>query len=290
MQCKNGDFCPCKSAVRREEAVRAVCEKLQELIRQDRELIAKVVVRSFELDSQGDEGLLDEIRQLENRERALTRRIDSLSDLAGEGSEEDREETKAKIRASRSERSDVREKLARAKRTHERSSRTLTSDDIDAFLDEFAALLTDGAGGQLGEDAVYRALAVFRDLTGGRIMVYVEPRPARKQTNVRGVFQPRLLSVVRDKFDLPHRSDDLASEEVEVWLREPPLRDLLAPRVHQLIDVEGMSFRAAAKRLQKEGYQINSGVVWQIYERYYEMIGQPKPKNRYNNGHSRTSA
>lgn len=79
-------------------------------------------------------------------------------------------------------------------------------------------------------------------------------------------------------------------EEVEVWLRKPPLRDLLAPYVHQLIDIEGMSFRAAAKRLQKEGFQINSGVVWQIFERYYEMIGQPKPKQPYNNGNSRESS
>jgi len=290
MQCKRADFCRCKSAVRREEAVRAVCEKLQELIRQDRKLIGEIVVRSQELDARGDEGLLDELKQLENRERSLTRRIDDLSDLVGEGSEEDRAEMKAKIRAARSERVDVHEKLARARKTLERSSRTLTLDDVGQILDEFAALLTDGASGRLGEDAIYRALAVFRDLTGGCIMVHVEPRPARKQTNVRGQFQPRLLRVVRDKAELPPGSDDPVPEEVEVWLREPPLRDLLAPRVHQLIDVEGMSFRAAAKQLQKEGYQVNSGVVWQIYERYYEMIGQPKPKRPYNNGNSRESA
>eukprot|EP00913_Durusdinium_trenchii_P013430 g12611.t1 len=84
MQCKNGDSCPCKSAVRREDAVRAVCEKLQQLIRQDRELIAGIVSRAYEVDDQDDEGLLDEIGQHENRVRALTRKIDGLSDLAGE--------------------------------------------------------------------------------------------------------------------------------------------------------------------------------------------------------------
>ncbi len=289
MQCRNGARCTSKSAVRREEAVRAICEKLQELIQEDRELIGKIVARSQELDARGDEGRLEEIKQLENRERALTRRIDGLFDLAGDGSEEDRRETKAKIRAARSERDDVREKLAHARRALEQFSRTLTTDDVNQILNESASLLTDGAAGQLGEDAVYRALAVFRDLTGGRIMVHVEPRPARKQTNVRGVFQPQLLAAVRDKADLCLGNDVPTPEKVEVWLRKPPLRDLLAPRVHQLIDVEGLSFRAAAKQLQSEGYKINSGVVWQIYERYYEMIGKPKPKRPYNGGNPRKS-
>ena len=184
---------------------------------------------------------------------------------------------------------DVCEKLARARRTLERSSRTLTSDDVDQILNEFATLLTDGVNGKLGEDAVYRAFAVFRGLTGGCIMVHVEPRPARKQTNVRGLFQPRLLVVVRDKTDLPPESDDPVPGEVEVWLRKPPRLDRLAPRVHQLIDVEGMSFRAAARQLQREGHRVNLVVVWQIYDRYYEMIGQPKPKKPYNNGNSRES-
>ncbi|MCH8149824.1 MAG: recombinase family protein, partial [Planctomycetes bacterium] len=222
MQCRNGARCTSKSAVRREEAVRAICEKLQELIQEDRELIGKIVARSQELDARGDEGRLEEIKQLENRERALTRRIDGLFDLAGDGSEEDRRETKAKIRAARSERDDVREKLAHARRALEQFSRTLTTDDVNQILNESASLLTDGAAGQLGEDAVYRALAVFRDLTGGRIMVHVEPRPARKQTNVRGVFQPQLLAAVRDKADLCLGNDVPTPEKVEVWLRKPP--------------------------------------------------------------------
>ena len=78
--------------------------------------------------------------------------------------------------------------------------------------------------------------------------------------------------------------------EVSVWLREPPLRDQLAPSVHQLIDIEGQSYRSAAKVLQAAGYNVDSGVVWQIYRRYYEMIGEPVPKRPYNNGRKRKSA
>ena len=289
MQCRNGDLCPCKSAVRREEAVCAVCDKLQELIEQDRELIGEIIARSKELDSRGDEGLLEEIKQFENRERSLTRRIDGLSDLVGEGSEEDRRETKAKIRAARTERSSIQTRLARTRKTLERSSRTLTSDDIKQILNEFASLLIDGAAGQLGEDAIYKALAVFRRLIGGRIWVHVEKRSARKQSVVRGVFRPQLIQAACDAagVSLPHDRKDQG--EVEVWLREPPLIDRLAKMAYELIDGDGLSYRQAAKVMQQEGHNVNSGKVWQLRHRFYEMIGQPVPQRPYNNGSPRES-
>ena len=289
MQCRNGDLCPGKSAVRREEAVCAVCDKLQELIEQDRELIGEIIARSKELDSRGDEGLLEEIKQFENRERSLTRRIDGLSDLVGEGSEEDRRETKAKIRAARTERSSIQTRLARTRKTLERSSRILTSDDIKQILNEFASLLIDGAAGQLGEDAIYKGLAVFRRLIGGRIWVHVEKRSGRKQTIVRGVFRPHLIQAVCDAagVSLPHDRKDQG--EVEVWLREPPLIDRLAKMAYELIDGDGLSYRQAAKVMQQEGHNVNSGKVWQLRHRFYEMLGQPVPQRPYNNGSPRES-
>lgn len=287
MQCKKGDACPSKSAVRRQEAVLAVCQKLQELIAQDKQLIQDILTRSQEVDDAGDERLQDEIKQLTNRERALTRQISTLSDLAGEGTEEDREETKTRIRAARAERNGVRETLAGVRKSLEQSTRTLKPYDVEQILNEFDQLLIDGAAGRLGEDSIYQALSVFRELTGGRIMVQVEPRPGRKQTNVRGLFRPRLLQLVRKRANVASGDDDPDGKQVEVWLRKPPRKDLLAPRVHQLIDQEGMSFRAAEKVLREEGHQINSGNVWQMYERYYEMKGEPKPKRPYNNGNPR---
>ena len=80
---------------------------------------------------------------------------------------------------------------------------------------------------------------------------------------------------------------DPQSDEIRVWLREPPLRDLLAPRVHELIDGEGLSCRQVAKALQADGHKVNSAVAWQIYHRYYEMIGEAPPKRIYNNGQPR---
>jgi site-specific DNA recombinase len=61
----------------------------------------------------------------------------------------------------------------------------------------------------------------------------------------------------------------------------------VAERVHELIDIEKVSMRDAAKILQSEGWKMNSGNVWYAYRRWYEMQGQTMPRNPYNNGHSR---
>jgi hypothetical protein len=69
-----------------------------------------------------------------------------------------------------------------------------------------------------------------------------------------------------------------------VWLRPVPQQDQHAETVHQLIDIEGRSYREAEKVLKDRGFNFNSGKMWQFYDRYYQMIGQPKPKRPYNNG------
>jgi len=86
--------------------------------------------------------------------------------------------------------------------------------------------------------------------------------------------------------ELPH-TDEAEAEEADVWLREPPRLDLLVEPVHQLIDIEGLSYRETAKRLREQGHKVNSGNVWYSYHRYYEMHGLPVPKQAYNNGRSR---
>jgi hypothetical protein len=153
-----------------------------------------------------------------------------------------------------------------------------------------AVLLTDAAAGVLGDDAVYQALAVFRRLTGGHIRVHVERRKGRKRTNVRGVFRADVLRAVKEHDGQLDAGIGQLSEEVSVWLRKPPRLDAIAERVHELIDIEGLSYRDAAKQLRTVGHNVNSGNVWYSYRRWYEMQGLPVPKLEYNNGHRRKSA
>jgi hypothetical protein len=161
---------------------------------------------------------------------------------------------------------------------------------ITQIIGNFTTLLEDAANGKLGPDVVYKAASIFRRLVGGRIWVHVERRPGRKQTNIRGVFQPHLLQAIKATAGLHGTTDDLLPEEVEVWLRKPPRLDALAERVHELMDNQGLSYRDVAKVLQAEGTKVNSGNVWYSYRRYYEMRGLLVPKRPYNNGRPRKSA
>ena len=286
MQCKNGDLCINKSAVNREEAVRAVCEKLGELIGRDSELIESTICRSRELNLQGDGDLQAEILKLENAIRTHTRQINDLFALMGVGSDEDRKEVQSQLRSAQAKRSAAQLKLTTMKKSNTDLVAALTSDDIHRILKETTTLLLDAAAGKLGDETVYKALAVFRRLTGGRIWVHVERRKGRKRTNARGVFTPHLLRAVGDQAELTDRHE-LAGEEVSVWLRKPPRMDAIAERVHQLLDNEGLSYRDAAKRLQADGHDVNSGNVWYSYRRWCEMQGLPVPERPYNNGHRR---
>jgi len=288
MRCKNGDLCPRKSTVRREEAVKAVCLKLQELILQDADLIEQVILEAQQLDAQGDQQLKTEIETSQRKLASFDRKLTDYLDLAGQGSDEDREEMKARIRGVRAERNSARAELTRLQSALASASEVITEDEIRDTLANFSTLLEDGAAGQLSDDAVHKAVEVFRLLVGGRIDVHVEQRAGRKRTNVRGEFRPRLLEGVSKRLNKAAESEHEVGE-VSVWLREPPRVDLLAERVHQLIDIERLSQRDTAKQLQSEGHNVNSGNVWYSYQRYYEMLGKTPPKLPYNNGHKRSS-
>lgn len=289
LRCKNGAVCPHPFNVNRREAVRAVCEKLQELLLRDAALIEQVVGRAQEFDAAGDEQLRTAIAVLDRKLATLAARINDLFAVAGQGEEADRQEAVSHLRAAQTERAAARHERSRLQQRLTQTTATITPEAVRQILAEFDQLLIDAAAGQLGGDAVHRAVAVFRRLVGGRITVHVEQRPQRRRTNIRGLFRPCLIAGVRDAADQTAPTEEPAAE-VTVWLRQPPRLDAIAERVHQLIDIERLGHRAAAKQLQLEGHAVNSGNVWYSYRRWYEMQGLPAPTLPYNNGRRRKSA
>ncbi len=288
MQCKNGDQCNCKSSVRRQDAVEAVCQQLTNLIAQDAELIESIIIKSQELDSHADHNLDAKLAHARKQLSVLSNRVNDLFEMSGEGTETDRKETKTRLRTAQSQRNAAQSEVNRLQRSIDGTINTLTVEQIRERLTEMSDLLSDAASGELGEDAVYKALAVFRTLTGGQILVRVERRKNRKRTNVIGVFVPQLIRGFGSSVQTDDK--DLVNQPVTVWLRKPPRLDAIAERVHELIDVEKMSHRDAAKQLQREGHKVNSGNVWYSYHRWYEMQGLEAPKLPYNNGKKRRSA
>ncbi|HOY58106.1 MAG TPA: recombinase, partial [Verrucomicrobiota bacterium] len=290
MKCKNADLCPCLTVVERKGAVRAVCEKLSELLQQDAEVIEQVIGCAQQLDRAGEDAVREDLNGMDRKVTALTRKIDDLTELAGEGTDEDRAALKAKIRAAQVERASVQAERARLQQSLETNSVSITPERVRELLAGLTTLLEDGAAGRLGSDVIHKAAEVFRKLVGGHVDVHVERRPGRKRTTVYGTFVPRLLRTLQAELR-DHRPVVAGDPEaVRVWLRKPPRLDALAERVHQLVDLDGLSYREAAKVLQSERHKMNSGNVWYSYRRWYEMQGLPVPKRPYNNGRPRKSA
>ena len=289
MQCKNGDQCSCKSAVRRKDAVEAVCQQLTNLIAQDAELIESIILKSQEIGFSCRSQLGRKLAHARKQLSVLSNRVNDLFEMSGEGTEADRKEVKSRLRAAQSQRNATQSEVNRLQRSVDGTTNTLTAEQIRKRLTEMSNLLSEAASGELGKDAVYKALAVFRSLTGGQIMV---PRRASaeiaKRTNVIGVFVPQLIRGLGSS--LQAEDNGLATQPVTIWLRKPPRLDAIAQRVHELIDIERMSHRDAAKQLQREGHKVNSGNVWYSYHRWYEMQGLEAPKVPYNNGKKRRSA
>jgi hypothetical protein len=251
--------------------------------RDDRRRVAtqwhRVVVRRYAYSP------LRYVDQVSGRINSLSRKIDDLFELSGEGDDDARRQVKNKIRSIREERSSLQLERSRLEKSLICRSQVPATKDIQKVLKDVNQLLVDAAAGLLGEYVVFQAAETFRLLVGERITVVVERRSGRKRANVRGVFSPRLLKCICRMVNVDVDSD--RDVDVDVWLRKPPLRDQLAELVYQLIDVQGHSYRSAAKELQRLGHNVNSGVAHQIRRRYFEMKGMPVPKLAYNNGKGR---
>ena len=289
MRCKNGPLCPCHTIVKRKAATQAVCQSLAELIQADAGLLKETLIKSQELLSHDGDEVKKQICSLDRKLATLANKINDLFELAGSGTGSDRKETKAKIKLAQSARAMLTFEQKKLKNLQQSDLKVPSADKLQEILDDIVALLDDAANGRLKEEAVYKAKKIIQLLIVGHVRVVAEPRPGRKKSkNVSGHFKVNLLKGVQGLTGAIFDNNDETAEEQMVWLRKPPKLDLLAPRVHELIDIDGESFRSAAKRLIAEGHKmINSGVVYQMYDRYYEMVDKPKPDRPYNNGEQR---
>ncbi len=289
MRCKRDVLCKCQAMIRRQPAVLAVCQELAAKIGDDKRLLLEVFSSAGELETADNPQLQNQLDQATRRLTVLQRKVSDLRELAGVGTDEDRAETMKAIKATQAERAQAQVDRDRLQVLIDAQHFTVTIEQVEEQLNDIQKLLTDGAAGRLGEDLVHRAVSVFRMLTGGRILVQVEQRSGRKTANVRGSFTPRLLEAVKTALGDPREHSPVPTDEVTVWLRQPPQVDRLAPIVHDLVDVQKLSFRDAEPILRSQGYKLNRGTVTTAYRRYYQMLGQSVPRLPYNNGHTRKS-
>jgi DNA invertase Pin-like site-specific DNA recombinase len=287
MRCKRAGLCPALTSVNRRVAVLAVLDKLTGLTAVNAELVERTICRAQQIDAEGDESLRQELARKNRQLLVQMAKVEDLNDLLGQGSDADRSIVKAKMRAALAGQTEALAEKARLERLLAQACQPITSQQVRAILDDMTALLAGEGASEGREQDVYRAAQLFRLLVGERIIVHLEPRPGRKRGNVRGTFVPAILQAVESRLPIALANSNAVATEVSVWLRPLPRIDQLAERIYSLIDVAGHNYRSAAAVLQSEGHRLNDGAVWQMYRRYYEMIGQPTPDLPYNNGRPR---
>jgi site-specific DNA recombinase len=286
MRCKRGALCSSSVLVDRETAVRAVCRWLQQAISGDAELIERTIACA-QMDA-GDNDDLD--RRLALAARKATKaqnKVEDLEEFLGEGSDEDRARTKVNLREAKAAKASAQAELATLRSTATAAAVRITPEQVRTVLTQLSTHLGDGASGSVCQDTVRLAAEAFRLLVGGRMLVHVEPRPGRKRPSVSCTFVPATLATTRRLVGDARCSDAGPADEVRVLLREPPQRDRMAARVHELVDRDGMSYQDAAVVLQREGFEANPANLWQARRRYYELHGEPVPARPYNNGQPR---
>ena len=280
MHCPGID-CPHHVTVDRPRAVEAVMARLGEILGRDRDLVDRVVAATARLDARGDEQLAAEVADLERKVAASTRKIDDLEDLLGSGSEEDRAQTKAKIRAAQAERAGDRVALERLVRSA-RSRRQVAPDEVRRALGELGEVLAAAGDGRLGDEATLRAAATFRRLVGGRVTVRVGARAVRRHPEIRGEFTPALLEALAEDLGIPVVAPGPAPAPVSAWLRRPPIDDK-AEEARRLHEEDGLSFQQIGERWGQ-----SSSPAFRAYHRYYEMAGLPAPPSRATRGRPRS--
>lgn len=289
MLCKQRSLCERPTTLHRRKAVRNVCRKLTELLQQDAELIEQTIANAQAIDATSDEPLREELAAVERKIASSERKICDLSDLAGEGSDDNRDLLKSKIRAAQAERTAFLHRRASLKESLSAPAQRITPEQVRSLLADLTKLLEDAAAGLLGEDVIYRAATLFRSMVGNRIMVRPEQRAERQESVVRGYFTPRLFETVQSEINGRLIAHAESATEAWAWLREPPMKDHLAERVHQMMDVQKMNYPEVTAILRAEGYKVRPGNVADIYKRYFEMSGESMPKRPYNNGRPRKS-
>jgi hypothetical protein len=174
-------------------------------------------------------------------------------------------------------------RLAEVEKAASMSKRIVSAEEVRSELADMTGMLEAASTGEPGGDAVYTAATILRQLVGGCITVSFTARPGRKRTVAKATFVPEVLKVAKKRLGiLGSEGSRENSEQVTVWLREPPRVDRIADEVRRLYEIEHLGFREIGIRLE-----CGSGNACLAYRRSYEMRGLPVPPARGRAGRPR---
>jgi transposase len=260
---------PLYSYLNRALALRLTCEALVARIREDSDLVTRVIAacRSKAEDfQQGDVGCL--VQQRTKAEKT-TAQIQFLLRSAGE-TDLDREESDQKLKQLRAERAGILADIARKEAAIQQPKRIPTEEDVRALVANLEAILIAAAQGDDPED-VGALRQILELLTGGRIELEQMGERRAYRGFLRGRFKLSLLAALQERGGFGGPSPQLESVEIVIDYRELLVAERHIAQVKEMWDA-GMQITAIAEKMGIDRHQVTDAIrIW------HERNGLPAP-------------
>jgi len=225
---------PLFSKPRRKVVLPLLCQKLAELIRQDQNLVERIISAAQAQAAAVQRPDESEVKRLEKSVAELTRKIKFNRRNPGKTGEDEQEiaEILGKLHQERTE---LQNQLGLIRAADGQPVRVPTEEEIRELLDRFDDVLRRAGAGQLGDDQD-AARDILEMLTGGRIDMFQQGEQKPMHGWLQGRFTARLLDVLVEElagvrradsgegievvidFKRPRKSDSDADEAIRQWL------------------------------------------------------------------------
>jgi DNA invertase Pin-like site-specific DNA recombinase len=227
----------------RHVTLRLLCKRLSELLRQDDELIRKIISECQAQAAAIQRPDAGEIDRLERLIGDLNRKIDFNLHNPGE-TEGDLKESAAIVRGLRAERNAAQNRLDLVKAIAAEPVRVPTEAEVREMLQHFDDVICRAAANKLGDEESARARDVLELLTGGRIEMRQRGERKEMQGWLQGRFRVSLLDVLVENiagarlgrndegvdvvidFKRPRKTDADADRALRLWLDGEMSKDI----------------------------------------------------------------
>jgi len=175
-----------------------LCDKLAELIRQDAELVDRVIAECRTQAAGIQRPDASEAERLEKAIASLSRKVEFNIRNPGE-TDQDEQEIAETLRCLRRERKGLQDQLGRIKSAATEQVRVPSEEEVRSLLDRLSDILQRAAAGQLDDDQD-AARDIVEMLTGGRIEMYQQGERKEMKGWLQGRFTVRILEVLVERF------------------------------------------------------------------------------------------
>jgi DNA invertase Pin-like site-specific DNA recombinase len=263
---------PLYSLLNREQAVAKTCEVLAELIQADPDLTSRVISACRDQVAAAKRPDPGRLASLKSRRDGLTRQIDFITQDPGD-TDLDREESRAKLRQLRQERSRIVAELAVLELAANRPAIAPDESQIRELINKLGEILTTAASTPDNSHAT-RAREAIEMLTGGRIELHQMGERKAHRGWLQGRFRIRLIEGLVGKLTGIAVESGKDADRILIDYNVPSPSEAIADQVKALYD-QGQLIKAIAIELG-----ITRNMVAKSLNHWHNRRGLPKPDGR----------